>query len=574
MMKHRRRDWPFSPEFVDALHWVALGWALLAILGLIVATEANFINYRPGGDAYELRQQQAFGIGYIIAIIVSLRWKLIGGTLAAVTAAGILAFARNLLEPLDAFIVVFAFAVPGILWIFVDLYQYHLRWGAVAIALIGVALLAGGSYATNIYEDLYGPSHPESSLDPLPASAVQWTWSGGITPSSAIVTARLESPADAVRLAVSTGDEFESPRFVEPTSYDDHRVARFDVTGLTAATRYHFAVEADGELDLVRSGSFKTHPAAGPASFTFGFASCMRVGANGAVFDTIREIRPDFFIHMGDFHYGNIGENSPAKFRELLDFQLSGMALSAMLREVPIAYVWDDHDYGSNNADATSPSRPAALQVYREYVPHYPLASDDSPIYQAFTVGRVRFILTDTRSARSPSANVDDANKTMLGDEQKAWFKQELAAANGVYPLVIWVNSVPWIAEALPGGDSWGGYTTERTELADYIAEHLDDSQLLMLSGDAHMLAFDDGTNSDFSTAQQGGFPVFHAAALDRPGHVRGGPYTIGPFPGAGQFGIANIVDHGGNNIRVELTGQTWSGAKLIDYSFTVPVPR
>ncbi len=41
-------------------------------------------------------------------------------------------------------------------------------------------------------------------------------------------------------------------------------------------------------------------------------------------------------------------------------------------------------------------------QAYREVVPHYPLVhAGDGPINQAFTIGRVRFVLTDNRSERS-----------------------------------------------------------------------------------------------------------------------------------------------------------------------------
>src|SRR5690606_40030006 len=59
-------------------------------------------------------------------------------------------------------------------------------------------------------------------------------------------------------------------------------------------------------------------------------------------------------------------------------------------RAVPIAYVWDDHDYGPNNSDRTHVGRAAAATVYREIVPHYPLhaGSGDAPIYQSWQIGR------------------------------------------------------------------------------------------------------------------------------------------------------------------------------------------
>ena len=209
------------------------------------------------------------------------------------------------------------------------------------------------------------------------------------------------------------------------------------------------------------------------------------------------------------------------------------------------------------------------MEVYREYAPHHRLLGDESPIAQAFSIGRVRVIMTDTRSARSPSTVPDGADKTMLGAEQLAWFERELLAAADEYPVILWVNAVPWIAAAEDGADGWAGYATERALIADLIAVN-DIDGLVMVSGDAHMVAIDDGTNSDFSTVGDAGFPVLHAAALDRPGHTRGGPYSHGVFPGGGQFGLIEVTDDGGDSITVELSGRTWEGETLTSYEFDV----
>ena len=94
-----------------------------------------------------------------------------------------------------------------------------------------------------------------------------------------------------------------------------------------------------------------------------------------------------------------------------------------------------------------------------------------------------------------------------------------------------------------------------------------------MVSGDAHMVAIDDGTNSGYGPDGSPGFPVLHAAALDRPGSVKGGPYSHGAFPGGGQFGRIEIRDDGGPTIDVRLSGHTWRGEELVHYSFEVDVP-
>ncbi len=544
------------------LRRTALAWALLTIFGLIAATEFGWLRYRPGGDAYEIVELQAFGLGFIVAILLSAKWEILGGTLAAITSAAVLVFAVRQLQPFDAAVVFFGFMVPGALWMLIDLHDQRPRTAIFALALITPAVAIGAVVGDRVYDGIFGPSHPSSQLEALPDSHVEWIWSGGVTSTDAVVTAKVDPGASAVGLVVSRDPSMADSISFPPDRSAADGVVRFELSGLEPDMRHHYAIEIDGMIDLVRAGTFSTFPI-GPASFTVAVGSCARVGTNGAVFDTIRQVDPAAFVITGDLHYANIDENDPDRFRELFDFTLTRTSPSALLRQTPIAYVWDDHDYGANNADATTPSRPAAMAVFRDDVPHYPLAGPETAIHQAFTIGRVRVVMTDTRSARSPSSSTDDADKSMLGEEQKAWFKAELIAADEAGQLVIWVNSVPWIAAAAPGGDGWDGYSTERAEIADFLVDQEID-RLVMVSGDAHMVAIDDGTNSDFSTSGGGGFPVLHAAALDRPGHTKGGPYSEGAFPGGGQFGLVDVTDDGGDRITVTLSGRDWEANEIV----------
>jgi hypothetical protein len=271
------------------------------------------------------------------------------------------------------------------------------------------------------------------------------------------------------------------------------------------------------------------------------------------------------FLALGDFFYANIAQNARGRFLEEYDRALGQPAQLALFRSTPTAYVWDDHDFGPDGADASSPSRPAARWAYRAAVPHYPLpAGRSGAIYQAFSVGRVRFVVMDTRSERT--------SRSMLGRAQTAWLKRELLAARGRYPLTVLVSSVPWIGRRANGDDSWAGHAGERAELSRFIARHRIRG-LLMLSGDAHMLAIDDGSHSDYSGTGRAGFPVMHAAALDRPGHVKGGPYSEGAFPGAGQYGTMTVRDRG-ERLAIRLSGRDWRRRERVGYALSVPAGR
>lgn len=399
------------------------------------------------------------------------------------------------------------------------------------------------------------------------AAPIEFAWAGALTPTSVRVNAKSKIEG-GVRLHVSHHPDLSGARvsgvFPAADATND-RVVSIAMRGLDPSTSYHYALEVDGAIDVTKKGRFTT-PLSSPLTFTFALASCALTGSSHPVFDTVRGWNPRFFFHLGDMHYENIGVDDPALFRGAYETVLDSPTQSALYRDVPIAYVWDDHDYGPNNADATAPGRTSARLTYQQYVPHYPLIAGigDVPISQAFSIGRVRFIVTDSRSERSPFIDPDTPAKTMLGAAQKAWFKQELLDASGVYPVIVWVNTLPWIGST--GDDGWYAYTYERREIADFIKDN-GVSGLFMISGDAHMLAIDDGTNSDYATGGGAGFPVMHAAALDQGGSVKGGPYSEGAFPGGGQFGLMTVQDDGVSPVCVVWSGRDSSNAEIVGWS-------
>ena len=557
-----------SLPFCRALHRVAVVWSLVVIILLALAQPLDLLAHRPGGAAFTIAERPVFMVLFAIGVLLAFRWEIVGGSIAAFTASGLVVFAGEQLKQGTAIVIVVAFAVPAVMWIVIDLNDQPRRRALIGLAVAGVAVLAGANVAERIYDDLFGPTHPESNLDPLAESPLDWIWAGAVTEHSFSVVAKVDDPAESLRLVVSEEASLTGARATGSVERGDHGLTRFAIDGLDADTDYFYAVEIDGVPDRVRIGQVRTFPS-GPSSFRVAVGSDARVGSNGQVFEAIERVDPLLYLVPGDLHYANIDEPDRGLFEDVLDLTLSRPAPAALYRSTPVAYVWDDHDFGGDGSDPTTPSAPIAQETFRRYVPHYPLEGDDTTIHQAFTVGRVRFILTDGRSARTPASAADDASKTMLGAGQKAWFEEQLLEANGKYPLIVWVSPLPWISEAKDGGDDWGGYSTERRELADFIAANKIEG-LLMISGDAHMVAIDDGSNSDYSTSGGAGFPVMHAAALDRPGKVKGGPYSEGTIPGGGQFGVLNVLDEGGNEILVQLSGRDWSGAEILSYEFTV----
>jgi phosphodiesterase/alkaline phosphatase D-like protein len=497
------------------------------------------------------------GIGWLLGW----RWPAAAAVVLALAAGGLAMFAAVAYQPVVSALVAAAFLLPAVgFWL---VWQHRQTMRSIAAVAAGAAVVLAGTWfgASSVYEHYYGPTHPASAQPTLAVDRVVWSWTGGVTIDSATVVAELAAGAREARLLIDpdgAGAAWRTPAVAVARG----GVVRLPASGLAPGTGYGYAVEVDGVVDSSRGvGRFQTMPA-GPSSFTVAVGACARTGSSGAVFDAIAAAEPLLYLSTGDLNYGNPDRNDVDQFGALYRRTLTAPAQAALYRSVPVAYVWDDHDYGPDNADAGSPARPAARAAYRTYVPHYPLP-DPGAIYQAFSVGRVRFIMVDTRSERTAAS--------MLGPEQLDWLERELVSASRSHALVVWVNPDPWIATADPGSDNWGGYPAERRRIADVIAE-AGIRNLVMLSGDAHMVAIDDGTNTDYSTGGHPGFPLLHAAALDRPGSRKGGPYSEGTFPGGGQFGTLTVNDDGGSTIGVELIGLDWRGEVLVSYQTTVSV--
>ncbi len=412
----------------------------------------------------------------------------------------------------------------------------------------------------------------EASVAP-PALVVR-PWSGNVTPSGATIVAAVDRPGVSVRAVASLSPDFTSPIVSAPvlSSADDGNAVRLDLVGLSPDTEYHYALSLDGVLDTSAGnvGRFRSFPAPGPASFQIGFGACGHWSAEPQhVYDALAAEAIRLFIHMGDLNYADTDSRNPADYRVNYRDALAIGRQGALLRRHASAYMWDDHDFSGDDSDRTFAGRLAHRQVYRELAPHYSLpdipgaGEPHGAIYQAFTLGRVRFILSDLRSERDPVHWADNASKTMMGAAQKAWFKQQLLdARDSETPLIVWVSTVPFISMET-NRDNWGRYRTERTELLEFIRDQRIQN-IVILAGDMHALAADDGRGTE-AYVPGVRIPVFHAASFNRAGSVKGGPYSHGASPGDSRYGLLAVADDGAAPLRVTYRGRIARSATEVD---------
>ena len=379
-----------------------------------------------------------------------------------------------------------------------------------------------------------------------------------------------------------------------PSTVENSQVLQFHLLELPYSnTTYEYELRHHGSNVLYR-GSFHTPVETGtPYNFKFAFSSCMDEYTDPIVFQHMAAQKQGllFLAHLGDLHYDdiNVEEGSLQLYRNGYHRALTTKAGKSMLNDVqlPMVYMYDDHDFGPNNSDKMAKGRTSAIQTYREYVPHYPLDTSlgnelnvqqrsGASAHQSFAIGQVYFILTDLRSQRTPNHAPVTPDKTVLGPHQKRWFIstiQNIIQAKNTYKVLVWCNTMPWLDDER----KWGHFPHEQDELASILAEarkHLE--KVIIVSGDAHMIAIDDGTHS------KGGVPVLHAAAFGRDGSTKGGPYSHGMYPGFGQYGVVEITTNhciifqGWNAIQNKLV-QTWNsctGESLYSNALYKPPPK
>jgi phosphodiesterase/alkaline phosphatase D-like protein len=395
-----------------------------------------------------------------------------------------------------------------------------------------------------------GPPEP----DPV---TVTFAWVGAVTSSGATVKAR-SADATAMTLRYSLNSDLSNYLTAVGTEGNDE-VWTFVVSGLSANTLYYYGF-AGSDLE----GQVRTFPS-GESSFVIAAGSCAGqtnqaqyvTGAartsDSPAFARILDRDPALFIHLGDLHYKDINTNNVASFRSAYRDVLANDRQHDLYRQVPFAYIWDDHDFGANDSNGSSASKPAAQTAYRDYVPHYTVPA--AAIYQTFVIGRVRVILLDVRSERTANTATDNSAKTMLGATQKAWFKSTLSAATE--PVILVAMGSSWNA-TLP--DSWGSFSTERQELAEYFEDNDLTDRIILLHGDIHGVLGDDGENTQWDPGSSNDGPMLLGfAPLDGNSTTYTGTYQEGPtLTTRQQYGTLSFVDAGAT---ITVTANAWASS-------------
>ena len=264
-----------------------------------------------------------------------------------------------------------------------------------------------------------------------------WRSGDGVSPVGRTRTANAADSRDAVRLAVSSCQQFDEGFFTGHT----HAAAQplHDLVLMTGDYTY----EGDGEV-----------------------------------------IRRD-----------PLDSNDLQSYREKLRIYRSDAGLRELHRLHPVAHIWDDHevenDYTDGEPFPSALQRASAYRASFEWLPRMTFPRDRYRIYKPLPLGRTVEVLTlDERQYRTGPGNTRSTEEIpFLGRAQLDWLKDRLTRSRATW--VVLANQHPVfpinvIAETGLQDDEWQGFRAERTELLSHIRDRVE-ANVVFVTGDIHV---------------------------------------------------------------------------------------
>ncbi len=329
---------------------------------------------------------------------------------------------------------------------------------------------------------------------------------GAVTSDSVSIWVRTQAAA-SVEIEYSTDLSLAGGQKTPPVTTDAGRdfTTIVSITSLAPQTTYAFNVRVNNTpYTSVPYPQFKTFPLRGDAApFRFviltDFRTVSKINQPVDTFLHAVNENPAFVILGGDFDHRNpiSLDDKRTMFRDLYT-PANGMEafVNLILKRFPVVHFWDDHDYGDNNADKTYPDKQMSLQVLQEYFPIYPVTPHGD--WQQFSYGNADFFVLDSRSQRDPAREPDSTTKSMLdGDDlgdagQLTWLLDGLKNSDARWKFIL---SPVILNPTTKEFDGWAAYATERQKILDFLKTN-NIQNVIVLSGDLHAGAIDDGTNS------------------------------------------------------------------------------
>lgn len=206
-------------------------------------------------------------------------------------------------------------------------------------------------------------------------------------------------------------------------------------------------------------------------------------GGEYEIFGEVAKAKPDLTLWLGDSVY----------YRENDDTSREGMAyrwrhdralpeLQPLLHTGRHIAVWDDHDFGPNNANGSYSLKQEALEVFKRQWANRSYGQPGIPgVFGSFMESDVEVFLLDGRFHRD-SDLLKDPSKSMVGAAQLRWLKNALLASTATFKVIATGSQVLNDKNRFEG---WNQFPAERDGFLQFLTDHAIRG-VLFVSGDRH----------------------------------------------------------------------------------------
>ncbi|MEO6759179.1 MAG: alkaline phosphatase D family protein [Saprospiraceae bacterium] len=218
---------------------------------------------------------------------------------------------------------------------------------------------------------------------------------------------------------------------------------------------YGYRIELNGAaITLPYPTTFKTQALwqyrTDPPAFALATGSCAYIneaeydrpgkpyGGEYQIFTSMAQQKPDVMLWLGDnTYYREPDWNTRTGMLHRYTHTRSLPEMQPLLAVAPQYAIWDDHDFGPNDADGTWIHKAESWEVFRDFWgnPTYGL-EDKKGCTTRFQYADVDFFLLDNRYFRSPDICGSCPNRTLLGHDQLEWFLAALASSTAPFKMV------------------------------------------------------------------------------------------------------------------------------------------
>ena len=231
-----------------------------------------------------------------------------------------------------------------------------------------------------------------------------------------------------------------------------------------------------------------------PPAFSFALGSCTYVnedpydrpgtpyGANYEIFTSIYEKQPDFMLWLGDNTYlREVDWDSRSGILHRYTHTRSLKEMQPLLGSVHNYAVWDDHDYGPNNAERSYAFKDETLEAFKLFWanPNYELGPGGT--IGSFAWQDVEFFLLDNRYFRNENSHANE-EPTILGQAQINWLFDALKFSRASFKFVVMGGQ---FVNPVATDEAYATFGKERQYIIDKIRE-LRIRGVVFLSGDRH----------------------------------------------------------------------------------------